>query len=129
MPMPNRGSGDVSTASFGPEVAALGTVVHLRNAELGFGRFECLSDPLWRTVLDPWPTTVREWKLASNPHSTPEPQTNAFELKRQLREFVQFVRPIESGAIRQLDIRHGPPFSMEFDAGQSVEGRPVAPVE
>ena len=96
--------------------------------QLGFGRFERLLIRRGELVLNPWPTMVREWKFAANPSSTPEPRTNDFELKRQLREFIQFVRSIESGEIRQLDIRHGLPFSMELDAGQS-ERRPVAPVE
>jgi hypothetical protein len=86
--------------------------------QLGFGRFECLQIRGGELVLDPWPTTVREWKFASDPQSAPETQTQEFELKRQHREFIQFVRSTESGAIRQLDIRHGLPFSMELDAGQ-----------
>ena len=86
--------------------------------QLGFGRFESLVIRDGELVLDPWPTTVREWKFTSDPHSTPEPLTEQFELKRQHREFIQFVRSIESGEIRQLQVRHGLPFSIEFDAGQ-----------
>jgi hypothetical protein len=84
--------------------------------QLGFGRFECLLIRSGELVLDPWPPTVREWKFASDPKSHAAPMTEKFALKRQVLEFLHFVRSIDSGEIRRLDIRHGLPFTMELTA-------------
>jgi len=38
-----------------------------------------------------------------------------FELKRQVAELFDYVRTIEAGEIRCLEVRHGLPFSMEVE--------------
>ena len=92
--------------------------------QLFFGRFERLQIRNGELLLEPWPTTVREFKFGSD-HARPvEPRAEEFELKRQVREFIQLVRSVESGEIRRLEIRHGLPFSMELE--RRSDGRAFA---
>lgn len=82
---------------------------------LGFGRFEFLRIQTGELVLDPWPTTVRGVKFASEDQSTSRTPPDEFELKRQVTELFEYVRAVEAGEIRCLEVRHGLPFSMEVE--------------
>ena len=81
---------------------------------LWFGRIEHLRIQRGEVVLEPWPTTVRDVKFGSDsPVRSELPET--FELKRQVAELFEYVREVDAGEIRTLEIRHGLPFSMEIE--------------
>lgn len=101
----------------------------LRNSErqcvlamhlLGFGRFESVPIRNKELVLDPWPMTVRGVKFGTEDAATHRPLPDDFELKRQVVELFAYVRSVDAGEIRCLEVRHGIPFSME------IEHRPQA---
>ena len=88
---------------------------------LWFGRIEHLQIKLGEVVLDPWPTTVRDVKFGSDsPIRNELPET--FELKRQVADLFEYVREVDAGEIRTLEIRHGLPFSMEVEHRPSAGG-------
>ena len=82
---------------------------------LGFGRFEFLRIYKGELALDPWPTTVRGVKFGSEDPATSRTPPDEFPLKRQVIEFFAYVREVDAGEIRTLEIRHGLPFSMEVE--------------
>ena len=82
---------------------------------LGFGRYEFLRIENGELVLDPWPTTVRGVKFGSEDTATSKTPPDECQLKRQVIEFFEYVRSIEAGEIRTLEIRHGLPFTMEVE--------------
>jgi hypothetical protein len=86
--------------------------------QLGFGRFESIRIERGELVLEPWPTTVRGVKFGSV-DTTPEALSGEIQLKRQVVELFEYVRSVDVGEIRCLEVRHGLPFSME------VEHRPT----
>ena len=81
---------------------------------LGFGRFEYLQIRAGELVLDPWPSTVRDVKFATPPTAGKPAEANA-ELRPQVAEFFAYVREVDAGEIRELEVRHGLPFSMEIE--------------
>lgn len=83
--------------------------------QLGFGRFEFLRIDNGELVLDPWPTTVRGVKFGSEDPATSRTPPDEFQLKRQMIELFEYVRTVDAGEIRCLDVRHGLPFSMEVE--------------
>ena len=83
--------------------------------QLGFGRFEFLRIDNGELVLDPWPTTVRGVKFASEDPSASRTPPGKFELKRQVIELLEYVRAVDAGEIRCLEVRHGLPFAMEVE--------------
>ena len=87
--------------------------------QLRFGRFESLRIDRGDLVLDPWPKMVRDVKFCSKANQ-PETTGAEFFLKEQVVELLEYVRGVESGEIRCLEVRHGLPFSME------IEHRPAA---
>lgn len=82
---------------------------------LWFGRIEHLQVRRGEVVLDPWPTTIRGVKFGSGDAATRKPIPDDFELKGQVAEFFEYVRAVDAGEIRTLEIRHGLPFSMEVE--------------
>jgi hypothetical protein len=78
---------------------------------LGFGRFESLPIRNGELVLDPWPVAIRDVKFGSD--APAQTHLDDFVLKRQVAEFFEYVRSVDSGEIRRLEIRHGLVFSME----------------
>ena len=82
---------------------------------LGFGRFEFLRIKNSELVLDPWPTMVRGVKFGSEEQTTSHTPPEEFRLKRQVIELFEYVREVDTGEIRTLEIRHGLPFSMEVE--------------
>ena len=81
--------------------------------QLGFGRFEFLRIDHGELVLNPWPTTVRGVKFGSEDTATSRTLPDEFQLKRQVIELFEYVRAVDAGEIRCLEVRHGLPFSME----------------
>jgi len=81
---------------------------------LGFGRFEYLQFRGGELVLDPWPVMVREVKFAAGQHTGKPAESNS-DLRPQVAEFFAYVREVDSGEIRELEVRHGLPFSMEIE--------------
>ena len=82
---------------------------------LSFGRLEFLRIDNGELVLDPWPTTVRGVKFAAEDPSASRTPSEEFELKRQVIELIEYVRGVDAGEIRCLEVRHGLPFSMEVE--------------
>ena len=89
--------------------------------DVGFGRFESLRVDRGSLVLDPWPTTVRGVKFGSVDTAAHKPPLD-FELKTQVAEFFEYVRSVDAGEIRCLELRHGLPFSMEIEHRQDGRG-------
>jgi hypothetical protein len=81
---------------------------------LGFGRFEYLQIRSGELVLDPWPVMVRDVKFAAGQHTGKPAESNS-HLRPQVAEFFAYVRDVDSGEIRELEVRHGLPFSMEIE--------------
>jgi len=81
--------------------------------ELGHGRFESLQVLQGELVLDPWPTTIRSVKFGNPTPNRPVLGSADFELKDQAAEFFAYVRSIEVGIIRLLEVRGGLPFCMD----------------
>ena len=89
---------------------------------LCFGRFEFLQIRNGQLVLNPWPTAVRAVKFASV--ASPSESRGADPtLPPQIVEFFEYVRDVDAGEIRELEVRHGLPFSMEIEmVGARREG-------
>ena len=82
---------------------------------LGFGRFEFLRIERGEIVLNPWPTSVREVKFGSQDPGAAKVTAAEFELKPQVAELFEYVREVDAGEIRTLEVRSGLPFSMEIE--------------
>jgi hypothetical protein len=82
--------------------------------QLGFGRFEYLQIRNGELVFNPGPVTVRDVKFGS-PVTTGRPAAATSELRPQVAEFFAYVREVDAGEIRELEVRHGLPFSMEIE--------------
>ena len=88
---------------------------------LRFGRFEFLQIRNGEVVLDPWPTTIRDVKLGAQANS--HTGSGDFALKQQVSELFEYIRAVDIGEIRTLEIRHGLPFSMEIElSGKAMPG-------
>jgi len=90
--------------------------------QIGFGSFESVRIENGELVLDPWPTTIRGVKFGSEDHSAPRASAAQFQLKRQVVEFLEYIRSVDSGEIRCLEIRHGLPHGMEVLHRPTSEG-------
>lgn len=90
--------------------------------DVGFGRFESLRIERGELVLDPWPRTVRGVKFDSVDTAAHKPPPVDFELKTQVAEFFEYVRSVDAGEIRCLELRHGIPFSMEIEHRHNGRG-------
>lgn len=88
---------------------------------LGFGRFEYLQIRGGQLVLDPWPVMVRDVKFAAGQHTGKPAESNS-DLRPQVAEFFAYVREVDSGEIRELEVRHGLPFSMEIELPGGCRG-------
>jgi hypothetical protein len=82
--------------------------------QLGFGIFKYLQIRGGELVLNPGPVTVRHVKFGT-PASTGKTSAGASELRQQIAEFFAYVRKVDAGEIRTLEIRHSLPFSMEVE--------------
>jgi len=90
--------------------------------ELGFGSVESTPIRNGELILDPWPTIIRSVKFGSEASAAFRP-TEEFLLKRQVAEFFEYVRAVDDGEIRCLEVRHGLPFSMEIEHRPDSNGR------
>jgi hypothetical protein len=82
---------------------------------LGHGRYEFLSIHGGEFVLDPWPLTIRSMKLGTVDPLAAKQIADEFALKPQVVELFEYVRAVDSGEIRVLEIKNGLPFSMEIE--------------
>ena len=90
---------------------------------LGFGRFEFLRIERGEIVLNPSPTAVRDVKFGSQDPSLSRNLPTEFALKPQVAELFEYVRAVDIGEIRTLEVKHGLPFSMEVEmAGRLRNG-------
>ena len=83
--------------------------------ELGYGRFEFLRIECGELVLDPWPTVVRDVKFCSHDPGAAKTPPAEFELKPQVAELFAYIRGVEAGEIRTLEVKSGLPYSMEIE--------------
>ena len=81
--------------------------------KLGFGQFEGVRVVAGELALDPWPSMVQSVKFGAEDYDAAIPSSD-FPLKRQVMQFIERVRSIQSGEIRSLEVRHGLPFAMEL---------------
>jgi len=84
-------------------------------SSLGFGRFEYLRIERGELVLNPWPGVVRDVKFGSHDSSTGKTLPADFELKPQVAELFEYIRDVDAGEIRTLEVKSGLPFSMEIE--------------
>ncbi len=101
----------VSTRDLRPSERAFAAAM----SDLGFGRFEYLRIERGELILNPWPTIVRDVKFGSQVPGTAKIPPAEFELKPQVAEFFEYVRSVDAGEIRTLEVKHGLPFSMEIE--------------
>lgn len=90
--------------------------------ELDFGRFEGLQIERGELILDPWPATVRSVKFGAEESATARTLPDESQLKRQVVELFEYVRTVDVGEIRALEVRHGLPFSMEINQRPDANG-------
>ena len=91
--------------------------------DLAFGRFEYLRIERGELVLDPWPSVVRGVKFGCQDPGTARTVPADFELKPQVAELFEYIRDVDAGEIRCLEIKSGLPFSMEIEmAGRRRNG-------
>jgi hypothetical protein len=89
--------------------------------DLGFGRFEFLRIRDGEFVLQPWPVVVRDVKFASAVHTGRAVDSHS-GLCQQVVELFAYVRDVDDGEIRSLEVRHGLPFSMEVELSGGRRG-------
>jgi hypothetical protein len=82
---------------------------------LGFGRFEYLRIERGELILDPWPGVVRDVKFGSQDPGTERTFPADFDLKPQVAELFEYIRDVDAGEIRCLEVKNGLPFSMEIE--------------
>jgi hypothetical protein len=91
--------------------------------QLGFGRLEFLQIYDGELVLDPWPATVQDVKFGAPGRNFSGAANGEFALKQQVAELFEYIRSVDSGEIRALEIRHGLPFSMEIELAGAAAAR------
>jgi hypothetical protein len=82
--------------------------------QLGFGRVELLEIRGGELLLDPWPEMIRSVKLGTEERAVKTASAD-FELKRPVVEFFEYIRSVDAGRIRRLEIQHGLPLRMEVE--------------
>ena len=92
-------------------------------SRLGFGRFEYLRIERGELILDPWPASIRNVKFGYRDPGAAKMLPAEFELKPQVAELFEYVRAVDAGEIRTLEVKSGLPFSMEIAV---AGGRPHA---
>ena len=86
---------------------------------MSFGRAEFLRIERGQLVLDPSPLLVRTIKFGAEQSSAKEKPLD-FQLTKQAADLFQYVRSVEAGEIRTLEIRDGLPFLMEIEHGSEL---------
>ena len=82
---------------------------------LGCGHVERIKIRCGALALEPSPTVVKVLKFGAAESQPPSHPADC-ELKRSMVEFFEYIRGVEEGEIRRLEIRHGLPFSMEIES-------------
>jgi len=82
--------------------------------QLGFGHLESLQIRCGAIVLDPSPTVVQVLKFGAAECQQPSRPVD-FELKKSVVDLFEYIRGVDAGEIRRLEVRHGLPFSMEIE--------------
>ncbi len=90
--------------------------------QLGYGRVEFLRIEGGELVLDPPPPVVRDVKFGTTDPVAVKQFPEEFELKRQVAEFFEYVRSVDAGEIRTLEVHNGLPFSMEIELRPEQNG-------
>jgi hypothetical protein len=98
-----------STRDLSPSERSFLTVLQ----QLWFGHLESIKIRRGALVLAPWPTVVQFLKFGAGEREQSDRSTE-FELKKSMAEFFEYVRGVEDGEIRCLQIHHGLPLSMEI---------------
>ena len=82
--------------------------------QLGFGRLESVKIRGGAVVLEPSPTLVQVLKFGAV-ESHPPSRSADFELKKSMADLFEYIRGVDDGEIRCLEVRHGLPFSIEIE--------------
>ena len=107
--MPARPKRPASTGDLSPCERRFVTALR----QLAFGHLECIQIRRGALVLNPWPTTVQVLKFGE---AEPRAAESAdFEIKKSMAQFFEYIRGVDDGEIRCLEVRHGLPFSMEIE--------------
>ena len=67
-------------------------------------------------------TIVRSVKFGDATPNRPDNQSGEFELKQQTAQLFEFVRSVDAGEIRVLEVRGGLPFTMEIKFASGHRG-------
>lgn len=89
--------------------------------QLSFGRFPFLRIERGEFVLTPWPTGLHTVKFGAK-GDRPELPDGEFQLKTQVAELFEYVRTVDIGEIRALEVKCGLPFSMEVECRRELTG-------
>ena len=81
---------------------------------LGHGRYEFLRIRNSELALDPWPTAIRDVKFGAQDLGCEKELSGEFRLKRQVRQLFEYIRSVQVGEIRLLEVANGLPFSMRI---------------
>jgi len=82
--------------------------------QLGYGRFESMRIQRGELVLEPPPTAVRSVKFGAATPNRPAELSGDFQLKKETAQLFGFIRGVDAGEIRVLEVRGGLPLSMEI---------------
>jgi hypothetical protein len=82
--------------------------------QLGFGHLESVRIRGGAVVFDPRPTVVKVLKFGVAEIQPPSDSAD-FELKKSMVDLFEYIRGVDDGEIRCLEVRHGLPFSMEIE--------------
>ena len=99
-----------STRDLSPSESLFVNALH----QLRFGRIESIKIRRGGVVLDPGPTAVQVLKFGSL-ESDPSEHSSEFELKKPIAELLEYIRGVDNGEIRRLEIRHGLPSLVEVE--------------
>jgi hypothetical protein len=92
--------------------------------QLAFGLFKYLQIRGGELVLNPEPAAMRHVKFGTTT-TTGKTAGVVSELREQIAELFAYVRDVDAGEIRELEVRHGLPFSMEIELAGAITGIPV----
>ena len=82
--------------------------------QLGFGHLESVKISSGEVVLDRALTLVQVLKFGAA-ESQPPSSSADFELKKSMADLFEYIRGVDDGVVRRLEIRHGLPFAMEIE--------------
>jgi hypothetical protein len=83
---------------------------------LNFGRVEELEIRNGEPAFSPAPRVFVELKLDADDGPRPESHMNRFPLRSQVARFFDRIGSLNHGTVELIEIRHGMPFRMVFEA-------------